>query len=295
MNLFPRIGAYLTGGPADEAVLRYAATLARLNDGERVFVLGVPEDSPLAEEGGSFDGRVRALLREHGGDALAEASTVDAHEKPSLDDILKATRERELDLLILGRRLPSNQLGRPSLYPKLVRKAPCSVLLVTQYAEPRFGRVLVPVDLSEHSALAISTARELSAASVGAEARVICQRIHAVPYGYAYTGHSREEFAEEQRKNAEEDHQRFLSGLGLAEGDIICRHSVSEHAAAAVCEMAAAERADLVVIGSRGRTAATALLLGSTAEKVVSACATPVLVIKRKGETLPFLKALLGE
>ena len=295
MNLFPRVQAFLTGGEADDAVLRFAARVAGQNQSKNVSVLGVPEDAPLESEAGEFERRVRATLERESGGSLAASLEVRTYPEPSLDDTLKATRDEQPDLLILGRRLPSSQLKRSSLYPRLVRKAPCSVLLVTPYARPPMDRILVPVDFSAHAEMAVSTALEIAREEGGDNGEVLCQHVAPIPYGYRYTGDTAEEFARKQREATEEQFRRFLADAKIDAARTAWRYTVSEDEADAVVDLALAERVGLVVVGSRGLTAAAALIMGSTAEKIVQRCAAPILVVKRKGETVPFLRALLGD
>ena len=294
MDLFSRIGAYLSGGPADESVLRYAGELARLGGSEYIFITGISEEAPRQGSWQSFDARVREVLAREAGGVGANIAAVDEREEPDLDDILRSTREHELDLLIMGRRIPSHQLARATLFPKLLRKCPCSVLLVTRHGRPRFQKALVPTDFSRHSRMAVNTALALTEASAPGKGEVVCHHIFEVPYGFAYAGVSREEYAEEQRKHAEEEFVRFLASENIEAATVRGEYTPAEHVPLAVSEMALAERVDLVAVGSRGRTTAGALFLGSTAEKLVGVCAAPLLVVKEKGETVGLLEAIFS-
>ena len=72
--------------------------------------------------------------------------------------------------------------------------------------------------------------------------------------------------------------------------DQLCRQDPPVHlearvaedvtAARGIVEMAASENADLVVVGSHGRTGVARLMLGSVAAKVVAQCPVPVLVAR---------------
>jgi hypothetical protein len=51
--------------------------------------------------------------------------------------------------------------------------------------------------------------------------------------------------------------------------------------------------ADMILLGSRGRTQSAAILLGSVAEKLVMVNnVLPMLIFKKKGETVGFFEAL---
>ena len=51
--------------------------------------------------------------------------------------------------------------------------------------------------------------------------------------------------------------------------------------------------ADLVVIGARGRTGAAGVMLGTVTEQLIRESPVPVLAVKKKGECLGILRALL--
>ena len=68
----------------------------------------------------------------------------------------------ELDVVVVGRRLPSEQVGIGAAFSKLARKCPCSVLVVPSHARVHLSRMLVPVDFSEHSKLALEQAIDVA-------------------------------------------------------------------------------------------------------------------------------------
>lgn len=291
MRLYPRIGAYLNGGPADAAVLRYLIALAGKGEAEGVHVIAAPEHGGAA--GDELARRVVAELREAGGEALAETLRPEFHEEGDAGVILRFLHERDLDLVLLGRRIPSHQLDHPELYPRLVGRSPCDVLLVTPFSPARFDRVLVPTDFSHHAGLALRAGARLVRGLGTPAGEILCHHVFEIPYGYAYSGRTMEEFAAEQRVHAERAFGEFL-GASDAQGiPVRCEYTPSDSVADAVVELALAVQADLVAVGSRGRTAAAALLVGSIAVKVLEKCAAPVLIVKEKGETLNLLDALL--
>jgi nucleotide-binding universal stress UspA family protein len=51
---------------------------------------------------------------------------------------------------------------------------------------------------------------------------------------------------------------------------------------------------DLVLIGSRGKSASASTLMGGTVERILVFSALPVMVVKEKGETGKFLDVLVG-
>jgi nucleotide-binding universal stress UspA family protein len=291
VRLYPRIGAHLNGGPADAAVLRYLAVLAEKGEAESVHAIAAPEQDGIA--GADLAGRVAAELREAGGARLAERLEPEFHETGDAGAILRFIRERDLDLIVLGRRIPSHQLDHAELYPRLVGRSPCDVLLVTPFSPARFDRVLVPTDFSRHARLALGAGARLARACGSSAGTITCHNVFEVPYGYAYSGRSMSQFAGEQRAHAERAFADFVKGNEAGGIPVRCEYTPAHSVADAVVELALAIQADLVAVGSRGRTAAAALLVGSIAVKVLEKCAAPMLIVKEKGETLGLLDALL--
>lgn len=67
----------------------------------------------------------------------------------------------------------------------------------------------------------------------------------------------------------------------------------SPHVADAILRVAQRERADLIVLATRGRSRSSAILLGSIAEEVIIHMRRPVLLVKHFGATLGVLEAIL--
>ena len=293
LGLYPRIGALVNGGPADEAVLRYLGVLARDGRSESVEVIAAPEKGsgvpvPRAH-------RIEQDLRAAGAPELATRIAPEIHEEGDAGEILRFIKDHDLDLMVVGRRIPSHQLDHPELYPRLVGRSPCDMLLVTPYSPARFDRILLPTDFSRHARLALAASLKLARVLGSPAAEILCHHVFEIPYGYAYSGRTMAGFAEEQRGHAEDAFAEFVAGIPEGGIRIRCEYTPSRNVAEAVTGLALAMQADLVALGSRGRTAASALLVGSIAVRVLEICAAPVLVVKEKGETLGFLEALLPQ
>lgn len=87
----------------------------------------------------------------------------------------------------------------------------------------------------------------------------------------------------ELRQRQEEEHRQKLEALQAemrAGGGAVAYVLVADSPAAAVLEVAARNRADLVVVGTRGLTGVEHLLLGSVAEKVLRHSRSHVLVAR---------------
>ncbi len=175
---------------------------------------------------------------------------------------------------------------------KIARRCPCSLLLVTQDFRSDYKKVLVPVDFSAHAAQAMQRAQELSSAP---STELLMLHVFRVPAGYSRIGKSYEEFKQIMESHARKDGRRFLDKYNFPP-DTPCVYLATDDGKQAELTYAFAEEngVDLMVIGSRGRTAAAAVLIGSMAEKIVYRDSEiPVLIVKSKGENMKLLNALM--
>ena len=90
-------------------------------------------------------------------------------------------------------------------------------------------------------------------------------------------------FEAEEREDRRKEAQRavtvalqHLRSLGLAADGEVAEGRPDE----AIVRAAESAGADLIVLGSRGRTGLTKVLMGSVAERVIGHAACPVLVVK---------------
>jgi len=229
-------------------------------------------------------------------DSVAEHADIEVRSGSGVVEILQAACELDLDLLIKGRRLPAHQAAVGSAFTRLARKAPCSVLVVPNYCRAHLSRLLVTVDFSEHSRLALETAVEIAraAAQLGERPQILVHNVYCVGYGYHKLGLDFQEAMAKRGELAQRKLDEFVGGFDMAgiEFDTVC--TCSEDVAGAVLALAAARKMDMIVVGSRGLSAAAAVVLGGTAEQLLVNAAQPLLIVKKKGETIGLLKALLG-
>ncbi|KEO73638.1 universal stress protein [Anditalea andensis] len=207
-----------------------------------------------------------------------------------METILRWAKIKNIDLLIMGRKTELDGYG--TLAKNLAQKSPCSVLFLTENVQIKeIENILVPVDFSEHSYLTLQFVERLSSEL---HAKITCIHIYEVPKGYYKTGKSYHEFAQIMEKNAHKEYKTFIQHHKLQHYD--CHFVLKEDDPAANYIMAAAKnlQKDMIVMGSRGRTGSAAYLLGSVAEKLIQINnETPMLILKKKGENMTFLEALL--
>ena len=142
----------------------------------------------------------------------------------------------------------------------------------------RIRNVLVPVDFSSHSEVAVEYALTLAKAMASKLHLVHAYAVHVqvLPAGpYALP----EGLIESVRESA----QLQLETLAkrIAADGVPCQvHLVPDYATAAILELARSLPADLIVMGTRGLTGFKHVALGSVAERTVRLAPCPVLTVK---------------
>jgi nucleotide-binding universal stress UspA family protein len=168
-----------------------------------------------------------------------------------------------------------------SVSERLLRVAPCSVLVVrgsSRGPAPNVRRVLVAVDLSDHSRRALQVAA-LIAQRLGASLEAL--HVWAVPF-YADEGTGRAGLVDRMRDTARAELDAFIDGFidtaALPAGVAIERTIVSGAPTAAISEHVSSGHADLLVLGTHGYGGVKRMVLGSVAEALAryAGCATLV-------------------
>lgn len=294
MERFKKLGVFLDGSPADDEALKYAGAFAERALADTlvcVYVHGRGSDLGQPHPGQS---EFSAYIRKHLSERMADRAEIQIHDGTGIPEILRSARDQELDLIVAGRRLPSDEMSIGSAFTRLARKSPCSVLVVPVYARVHLSRMLVPVDFSDHSKWALETAAAIARASGHANPQLVAQNVFRVGYGYKKTGASFHEAGQQLGALNEEKLDKFVAKVDMTGLDMRTIVTCSEQLAAAVCECATAMKMDMIVVGSRGKSATAVALLGATAERILMSSPLPVLIVKKKGETTHLLSALLG-
>jgi len=137
-----------------------------------------------------------------------------------------------------------------------------------------YDRLLVAVDHSEISPRVIAAARDLALLSKG-KVWVLHLLEKEV---YAQMGDVPSESDQEARQAVTEGVDTLRQAGVDAEGDI--RPTTFGHAAREILADAKEHDADVIIMGSRGRSNFAGAILGSTAHKVIHLTDRPVLVIR---------------
>jgi nucleotide-binding universal stress UspA family protein len=200
-------------------------------------------------------------------------------------EIIETAKDSEADLIAMGThgRTGPERVFFGSVAERVVRISPVPVLTVRRpghgFVEGVVGQkrtvglkaILVPTDFSESSAYAARYATAL-ARQYGARLHVL----HVIPM--AATGPDRKFLEKEMRPEAEASMGQFMKdeckGLDVNR-DVRAGEPLGE-----IVIQAREKDADLIVMGTHGRTFLTYALLGSIASRVVRKAPCPVLTVK---------------
>ena len=203
-------------------------------------------------------------------------------------EILKTANETEADLIIQGRNIKSNSV----LSSRIARRSPCSLLLIPENHTVRLDRIFIPVDFSDYSDLSLKMTLELTKDKKSA---IFLQNVINVPSSYRYSGKSYQEFGEIIKGHLQKDLDILIRKAAPTTQTLtpVFTLDKGESVMDTIWREARKREVDLIVMGAKGRTAASAILIGSKAEKMIRINYTiPLLIIRKKGGVAGILETL---
>lgn len=208
-----------------------------------------------------------------------------------VSELVRLAAQKSADLFCLGRRSPQEHELLSDSAMRLLRKAPCSVFVVPPGVEPRYERILVPVDFSDHSREALDVAFVIAQSMPGASVTV--QHTYEVPLGWHKSGHTYEEFSAIMKGHAERHWNELFTTFNTRSVSWKMRFDLGDKVPKTILDVAEEIDANLIVMGSHGRTRPAEFLLGHVADTICARTRRPVLCVKRKGEVVNLLHAVL--
>lgn len=288
----------------DETLVQYVAMLSNNISLDKVYFFNVLKNlelpdailkkypnlvAPLDE---ATTKEIQYTIDEAAGNQLKAEYEINVTEGNRAEQILKWARIKEVDLIVLGRK--SGLEGEGIVSGKVIKLAPCSVIMVPEVLPQSLKKIVIPIDFSAASKLAFDFSIMLYSNIPGL--KITCLNIYDVPSGYSISGKSYDEFAEIMKHNAQESIDEFLSEYNTKGTEVEAKIELDEngHIAKKIYQFSIKEKASAIVIGSKGRTQAAAVLIGSIAEKLINLNAQlPLIVVKERRHNMGFLEALL--
>ncbi len=306
MIQFKRLLVALDLTKMDEVLIQYIAKLSGQLHIEKIYFINVVKSLELSEDmrteypelmapvDESCKKQIQDNLDKHLPNDFSIPYEIDVEEGNASELILKWAKVKEVDIVVLGKK--SEMKGSGVKAQKIAKLSHCSVVFVPEEKPRKLQKIIVPIDFSEDAKLALGVANMLAEKNDNPE--VMCLHVYNVPVGYHASGKSYEEFAAIMKENAKKDYQKFIGSIKEFATNNITDHYVLNEESKDIDEeiyhFAIDKKADAIMIGSRGKTSAAHLLLGSTAEKLLHFnYHIPVFMIKDKRKNIGFLEALL--
>jgi len=209
-----------------------------------------------------------------------------------LHEILEHVRSLKADLLVAGiAGIGQAAAGAGSVSGKLARKSPSRVLLVRSNHPHAFKKVVACLDFSDTAREVMASARRIAikdSASVDF-LHVWQEPLIASPYGGGTgdtligIGHPTVVFTPAERNTLQEGLRRELhefvkdAAQGIQASEVLLE---SLNYGNGIVTHAEAVNADLIIVGSKGRTNLRYVLMGSTAERLLTRLPCSVLVVR---------------
>jgi len=288
----------------DEDVIRYSSKIAEVVEADTVYFLHVAKDLNLPQEVADKYQEVLAPLDEtikHQVKTTVDKyyqkndyteTHIDILEGKPTDQLLKYAKRKDVDLIVMGKHTSA---GKPKVKQgKIAELSHCSILFVPKGADIKIDSAMVATDFSEFAKMALEQALHIKGKDD--EVTVYAHHVYTVPQGYHKTGKSYQEFAEIMRGHATRDAEKFFKKHKINKELCEVHYTLSDDDKVhdELNDFAKDKDVDMILIGSQGRTAAAAFLLGSVAEHLLHFDNhIPVFIVKKKNDNMGLLQALL--
>ena len=279
--------------PTAEAAIEWGAELARTRGGRLVLVHALDLHGPLSDflpsppdldehfQGAAVE-RLEELATGLRGRGVEVATRLEIG--VASQAVVKAAAEVSPDLLVQGSRGLTGvaHLILGSTAQRIVQHAPCPVLTVhpgDRERHPVLRHVLVPTDFSHDAEGAARLARSLLPAD---GPRLTLLHAYHLPVEYTAYGTIPTSLPF-QRDVAAVAEEKLQAAAAALQGDGVVVETLARegYPPEVIVESARELNADVIAMGTHGRTGLRHLLLGSNAERVIGHAPCPVLTVRQ--------------
>lgn len=277
------------GSEFSEGAIRESINLAKTCS-SKLFAISVVETNPeydaLAPQ---LVEKVEKETRQHLESVKSRASKegVDCEiivrqgEEP-YEYIVEEAEKKQVGMIVMGRRGRKGlkRLMMGSETAKVIGHASCDILVVPRAAKIECRNILTATDGSKHSDAATS---EAICIAKRCRAKLIVISVvpseSTSPLDIVHSQMQRDLISEKEFKVAEDNVKR-VKRIAEEEGIKAEGLILSGRPYEAIINTAKEKRADLIVVGSHGRTGLAKLLMGSVTERVIGYAECAVLIVK---------------
>ncbi len=292
----------LDGSDMDETLLSFVSFISKSSPAEDIFFINVLTN--ISEiNSAEFDKLDDKVVQFRKDSIYQRLKTIMPHDISAnihvivkkgnaFREVLKILENKSIDVVFSGSKWKSKGTG--IFNQRLARRAPCSLIVIPEGHVPELKTLLIPIDFSIHSRMALEYAVFISKSN-DFKVKIICQNIYSVPTGYHYSGKSYQDFAQIMKDNAAKEYEVWVSKIETLDTPIEVRFSLDENDdfGQVIKNLAVQEEVSGILIGAKGRTAASALFIGSTAEKLIHAIDyLPLTIVRKKGSNASVLESL---
>lgn len=304
MNTLKTILVAVDFSTGSRAALEQAARITRLQ-GASLHVLHVVDSAAVAaladsrESSYESQSKTAAEGAQKALNAWLAQSEVPANAEVTiaigtpLHEILEHIRSLKADLLVAGIAGAGETVaGAGSVSGKLARKAPSRVLLVRSNHPQAFQKVVACLDFSETAKEVVASARRIAVKdSASVDFLHVWKEPWVVaPYGdtFVESGYPAIVFTPAERQahieNLRQELHAFVSeaAQGIQSTEVL-REAMNY--GNGIVAHAQEVKADLIIVGNKGRTNLRYMLMGSTAERLLTHLPCSLLVVKLPAET----------
>jgi universal stress protein E len=280
----PHIVAATDFSTRSQRALRRAGQLAR-QTGAALTLLHVVDDDQPAEKVARDVQEAEKYLNEQM-ESLAELRGVNCRAVVATNEpfegILRTAEEVSADLIVMGehRKQILRDVFVGTTVERVMRTGPYPVLMVNADGGQPYRSVVAAIDMSEPSAHAVKTARSIGL--IGNAKLTFVHAFIALASGKLYAANVPREdiqsYVEDERSQARDELIVFLKQNELGGPSWSCRVEEGEPFDV-ISRVTKDIGADLVVIGTHGRSGLVRLLIGSVAEQAMRGLDVDVLAV----------------
>lgn len=309
MTLYPNVLVVLDPSTAEQKALNRAIQLARLQDCHLTAFLSIYDFSYemttmlSGEERESMrqavisdrEQWISELIAQHKAQGIKIDIQVVWHNRP-FEAVVQAVLEKQFDLVIKGTHdhdVLKSMIFTPTDW-HILRKCPCPVLLVKDHEWPEHSNIVAAVNAGSeqqhHSSLNQRIIQQSKQLATLLNSKV--QLVNAFPGTPVNIAVEIPEFNPQEYNQTMKNHhldavQKLARDFELPVAQTHVKEGMPEDV---IPQLAQQLDAEMVVIGTIGRTGLSAAIIGNTAEHVIDQLDCDVLAIKPAGFVCPLAK-----